>query len=146
MTKIYLAAAYQRKSEMQGVRDVLQVMGHRITSTWIDNEGGSDGLGVEQLANPANTTRALEAAWQDIRDLQAAQLVINFTDGQPARGGRHVEFGLAYAWGLRLILVGPREHVFHATPMVECYPSWTALVREMATWCVDLRDIEPSER
>jgi hypothetical protein len=72
--------------------------------------------------------------------LHKAATLISFTDGAPARGGRHVEFGMAYAWGKRLIVVGPREHVFHALPLVEHYPDWAALANEMAVWAVDMRE------
>jgi len=42
-------------------------------------------------------------------------------DSHSKRGGRHVEFGLALAWGKRLMIVGPRENVFHCLPQVEQY-------------------------
>lgn len=38
--KIYLAARFSRNDEMRGVRDVLETMGHQITSRWIDLHGG----------------------------------------------------------------------------------------------------------
>ena len=34
------------------------------------------------------------------------------------RGGRHVEFGIAVAQGMYLIVVGRRENVFHHLPDV----------------------------
>ena len=42
------------------------------------------------------------------------------------RGGRHAEFGIALALGKRVIVIGPRENVFHALPAVERYESWAA--------------------
>ena len=46
----------------------------------------------------------------------AADAVIVFTEmpnSVLATGGSHVEFGLALAQGKRVIVVGPRENVFH---------------------------------
>lgn len=45
-------------------------------------------------------------------------------DSHSKRGGRHVEFGMALAWGLRLIVIGQRENVFHCLPQVERYDTW----------------------
>lgn len=120
--KVYLAAAYERHEEMRGVRDVLQALGHEITSSWIDRA----------MEVPAGTTanldtdpaRYAEYAQADLADLDAADTVVSFTGG--GRGGRHTEFGYALAHGKRLVLAGPREHVFH-TLAGEWYPDWPQL-------------------
>lgn len=39
--RIYLAARYSRNAEMRGVRDVLEGLGHKVTSRWIDQHGGT---------------------------------------------------------------------------------------------------------
>ena len=44
--------------------------------------------------------------------------------GGASRGGRHVEFGLALAWGKGVVVVGPRENVFHTLPQVEHFWRW----------------------
>jgi len=68
-------------------------------------------------------------ALADLQDLHAADAVISFTSaGGGGKGGRHVEYGLAVGLGKRLVLVGPREHVFHVLPDVEWYPDWPRLV------------------
>jgi hypothetical protein len=42
-----------------------------------------------------------------------------------ATGGRHVEFGLALAQGKRVIIVGPRENVFHyLLPDAQIFAYW----------------------
>jgi hypothetical protein len=122
--KLYLAAAYERGPEMQGVRDVLEAMGHEVTSRWIDQEQGPERAEAADLASdPGAFTQYAD---KDMDDLRAAETVISFTGG--GRGGRHVELGLAIAWGKHLVLVGEREHVFHALPGIEWYPDWPRLV------------------
>lgn len=134
--KIYLAAAYQRQLEMRGVAVQLLSLGHSVVSRWIgDEQGPLGGFGVEAI--PHYPAEARAAAVRDAVDIANADLVLSFTDGQPARGGRHVEFGMAYAWEKRLIVVGPREHVFHALADVEWYPDWDRAHAAMLTWCVD---------
>ena len=58
----------------------------------------------------------------------AADAVIIFTEIPNtilATGGRHVEFGLALAQGKRVIIVGPRENVFHyLLPGSQVFVTW----------------------
>lgn len=127
--KIYLAAAYQRIDEMRGVRDVLGALGYQVTSRWIDQRGKGEGLGTADLAD--NPEQGIQYAELDLEDLRAAETVISFT-GASGRGGRHVEFGAALALGKHLIIVGPREHVFHTLPAIEWYPDWPRLVMALS--------------
>jgi len=114
MKSLYLAAAYERKNEMRGYRDRLVPFGYIITSSWIDQDEGLDaGLGKDELNS--DPSRGLPYALADIEAIGAADTVISFT-GSGGRGGRHVEFGIAIILAKQLIIIGPREHVFH------CYP------------------------
>jgi hypothetical protein len=125
---IYLASRYSRAAEMQGVRDVLTALGHAVTSRWIDHHGGKypGSFTPEQLNDdPEYCSRIAMDDWEDLVD---AETVISFTCGSGGKGGRHVEFGIAAAYGKRLIVVGPREHVFHTLPQVEHYADWPRLV------------------
>ncbi len=131
--KIYLAAQYERHDEMRGVRDVLQALGHQVTSRWIDQHGGDalEAATADQLDKEPE--KCAKFALADIEDLEAADTVMSFTrPGGGGRGGRHVEFGYAIRGGKRLVLVGPREHVFHTLPQVEHYPDWPHLVMALS--------------
>jgi len=120
--RIYLAARYARRYEMQAVATELREMGHEVTSRWI---GGS--YEMEEHVPPRERARL---ALEDYEDLMRADCVISFTEGplepldQPGHGGRHVEFGLALALGKRVIIVGWRENVFHYLPVVEWFERW----------------------
>jgi hypothetical protein len=129
--KIYVAARFERYQEMQGVRDVLRGMGHEVTSRWIDLHGGKesvDGLEDQLQTNPEEFE---EYGEHDLEDIRNADVIMCFAGGG-GRGGRHVEWGYAYALGKRMILVGPRENVFHALGCVEHYASWPSLVMALA--------------
>jgi hypothetical protein len=125
--KIYLAARYSRHPEMREVRDWLEERGHKVTSRWIDCYGGTlpDAFSVEELN--AHPERCAAQALHDVEDSREADWVINFTGSGGQRGGRHAEFGMTVERGQRVILVGPREHVFHCLPQVEHYPDWPTL-------------------
>jgi len=136
--RIYLAARYSRNAEMRDVRDDLVVMGHTVTSRWIDlHKGSTDYLTSEALAvlqhsfTPEflaeNPTLAFQYARADLDDLSDADACISFTCGTGGKGGRHVEFGAAWALGKALYIVGPRENVFHTLPTVRQWPDWATL-------------------
>lgn len=72
-------------------------------------------------------------ASMDFEDLARSDMCIAFTEAEGARGrgGRHTELGIALGLGLRVILVGPREHVFHCLPGVEQYADWPGARRAL---------------
>jgi hypothetical protein len=118
--KIYIAARYDRRFEMLGVAAELNRAGHVVTSRWIEGGRGDD--------------PAIIAAVEDVNDLTRADCLVTFTEEPErnvpwaARGGRHVEFGLALAMGKRVCVVGPRENVFHHLLRVEAYATLRDLI------------------
>lgn len=128
--KIYLAARYSRNPEMREHRDALEAAGHVVTSRWIDQHGGE----LEESFTPERLDRDPDFcgrfALVDVEDLEGADMVVSFTgNGGGGKGGRHVEFGLAAALKKRLVLIGPRENVFHCLPQVMVVRDVAALIR-----------------
>ena len=142
---IYVAAAYGRQLEMRGVRTQLRQLGHPVTSRWLDQESESTEFGWSQATIHSAPVVIQTMARRDLEDIEAAHAVFSFTDGDLARGGRHVEFGYAMALGRRLFLIGPREHIFHCLGRVVQFPDWEALAEHLATWPVDIRDLIEEE-
>lgn len=122
--RIYLAARYERRFEMLGVAATLARAGHEVTSRWIEGGRGDD--------------PAIVPAVEDLIQLSHADCLVSFTEDPQrnvawaARGGRHVEFGVALATGKRLCVVGPRENIFHHLLSVEAYGSVGELVAGLA--------------
>jgi hypothetical protein len=132
--KVYLAARYSRYPDLQHVARELVAMGHEITSRWIKGDHQISDAG---LSSEAKAFERARFATEDLADLLIADCCISFTEtprGTNSRGGRHVEYGIALGLAKRLIVVGPRENVFHCLPHVEVYPAWAdcrdALTRE----------------
>lgn len=123
--KIYLAARYDRRWEMLGVASTLGRAGHDVTSRWIEGGRGDD--------------PAIVPAVEDLIHLSQADCLVSFTEDPnlnvpwAARGGRHVEFGVALATGKRLCIVGPRENIFHHLLSVEAYATVADLVAGLST-------------
>lgn len=137
--RYYFAGAYARRAELERYADEIVGAGIRayVVSTWINNpqEGHDAGFSAEGLTDPGMVELAWRYGRRDIEDLARAEAIVSFT-GDGVRGGRHVEHGWALAWhmtvggrmGVRLVIVGPREHVFHCHPATEVYADWSAFL------------------
>ena len=116
MNKVYIAARYFRRSEMIEKAAELELMGQKVTSRWIkeSHEGVPDS----------------ECAMNDEADIRHSDVVIFFAEsaglGDRGGGGRHVEFGMAYALNKKIIVVGDRENLFHSLPGVVLAKDWNA--------------------
>jgi len=123
----YLASRYDNKFFLRGVRDKLSAMGHEVFSNWIDEKEPPniqlDEVPVEKLQ---------EYALQDITEIEEVDAFVHFQSmNRPnIRGGALVEFGMAYIWGLEMIIVGDRVNIFDFLPAVTCFPT----VEEFLTW------------
>lgn len=145
---IYLAARYSRREELCEYRDQLIKIGHNVQARWLNGEHqlANDGTPIgengealvegtlrsgEKLSEHEQSEHAArlrqQFAQDDWEDVNAAELVISFTEpprSKANRGGRHVEYGIALARGVRVIVVGYRENIFHWLPQVEFCETW----------------------
>ena len=120
-SRVYLASRFARRNELAQLKNELNEAGATVTSTWLDSEGP---LTERELTS---TGRAAAAAQRDLADIADADVFIAFTEPRSSsqgRGGRHTELGVALALGKRVVIVGPREHIFHCLDSIECFPSW----------------------
>lgn len=137
--RVYLAARYGRREELLAYRQDLESVGIEVTAHWLGGPSQrllsgavltpeQEAIIESDLASPTATTLGGMCAMQDVRDVQGADVVVSFTENLKSstrgRGGRHVEFGLGWALGKTMMLVGDPEHVFHCLPDVRRYGSW----------------------
>ena len=126
---IYLAARYSRRDEVKGYAEHLKENGFSVDAGWLyGHQQESEIAKVVESATMTMPITARSFAELDYYDLSKADVLISFTESprgtSSSRGGRHVEFGLALAWGKPLIIVGPRENVFHTLEQVKQFDSW----------------------
>jgi hypothetical protein len=148
--RYYFAARYSRNAELRQCRDELlvSVPGAVVTSRWIDCHPDIVG-GLQQSFTPEALAADPSGCWafgqHDLEDLARATAIVSFTAaGGGGKGGRHIEHGVAIAYvdngpwltpdaaRFRLIVVGPRENIFHCHPATEVVESWAEfLAREI---------------
>lgn len=123
---IYLAARYSRNPQMRDYAEQLRELGYRVVSRWIHQHGGSLEESLKGPELTADPELGLPFANADLEDIEFADILILFTEEEPGagKGGRHTEFGYAVARRKRIIIVGPRENVFHTLPFIQWHPSW----------------------
>ena len=115
--RVYLAARYRRRPELQRRAEEFSALGHHVTSRWI--------RGSHNVSGGLDDPLWAKFAQEDFEDVAAARPMGSSASWSPAAvAGRHVEFGIALAWGKRTIVVGEPEHLFHTLPSVEAYPTW----------------------
>ena len=129
MAAFYLASRYGRLDELVQYRDHLRRLGHEVTSRWLNGE---------HRISEDDTSRWYEFAEDDLDDIDAADVLIHFSQKArtPSRGGRFVEVGYALALGMRVINVGPIENVFLAHRGVETFETWDDCLAAIAMQAV----------
>lgn len=127
--RIYLAASWSRKLELQKIALELRLKKFEVTSRWLHKD-----------AAPASAAR------MDVEDVIACDTLIRFSDpvvvaGRApdtvpfniATGARHFEFGYAYALKKRTIVIGGHQNIFDSLPRVEHFSSMEELWKTLMT-------------
>ena len=126
--RIYLASRYSRLEELNVYAGQLREAGFEVTSRWLLDTHQVEGAEVADVPETSVPMEVQATAQEDYEDVLRAQLVISFTEKPRSHigghGGRHVEFGMALAWGKHVLIVGPRENVFHTLPEVQHFAQW----------------------
>lgn len=121
--RLYLAAKYSRREELNGYAADLRELGHIVECRWLSEE--------HDLPLGAPAEDGIRFALDDIEDIRKAHGLIAFTEepGKPGagrnRGGRHVELGIALGSKMPVFVVGWRENVFCYLPEVTFFRTWS---------------------
>ena len=129
MRKVYLAARFSRREELIKYAFDLHDRGFAVTSRWLVDPSHCASVAPEMDDLGRNSQEFNNRlAEEDLEDIGDSDTLIYFSPGS-ARGGCHVEFGYALAMGLKIVVVGERDHVFSFMSKVECYPDWPSALR-----------------
>lgn len=129
--RIYIAARFSRRPEANALAQELKAQGHEITSRWVKPE--TDHVLPTGLSQQASDAERSRFAGEDYDDVNAAEWTISLMEEPRSngRGGRHVEFGMALAWGHKLTIIGPRETVFHHLQEVDAFDTIEAFLASL---------------
>ena len=117
MISIYIAARWQDRDRAKAMAKMLTNNGFKITSGWL-GRGGLATHHKNQTFEEANRI----VAKRDIRDLQKADILVALLPKKYSKkgtGGRHFEFGFAFATYKPIVIVGHRSNVFHYLPRID---------------------------
>lgn len=109
--RVYLCAPFSRQAAMRTYRRLLEREGVTVIARWLD-------LPAAEPASLADQALIAHICLEDIQQVDALVAFTELPDSGYWTGGRHVEFGAAWAWGRLVYVVGPVENVFHALPQV----------------------------
>lgn len=105
---IYIAAPFQLRTVAMVLLERLEYEGYTVTSDWLRGPVLSDEQAVTQLDHLGDIDRS------------DALVLLNPSEWADAgTGGRHTEFGYAFARRKDLFVVGARTQVFHHKPNVK---------------------------
>ena len=124
--KFYLAAAFERKKEAQALATEIESQGHICVASWLkpgaeeelNREDETGGLALQRAKSDIMIkAEFIKIAQVDYEDIQECEWFICLSETEDTtvsrRGGRHVEYGYADAWDKGIIIVGPKENIFH---------------------------------
>ena len=120
MLSFYIAASYPRKEEARALAALLVQLHFRNKARWLVMESIGYAQGIDKVS--------YELAEIDFADVIASDLFIQITGDNLSRGGRHTELGMALALGKPILILGPKEQVFHHHPNVRLFTDSEALV------------------
>lgn len=99
--KIYMAAKYSRREEMENYAPRLEAAGWKVNARWVfGEEEGMSGADISAM---------------DLEDVETSDALVIFTHprAEPqSGGGRFVEMGYAMALNKDIYVIGPVENVF----------------------------------
>lgn len=138
--RYYFAARYSQAAQLRTYRDAVEAAlpDACVTSRWIDHHAGdlTTSFTPEQLA--AAPDHCWEFGQADLDDLTDANVIVSFTGPGGGKGGRHVEHGIAVGLHMtaldraanpcRLIVIGPRENIFHCHPATEVFATFDSFL------------------
>lgn len=137
--KIYLAGRYSIRDQLKEHRDTLHMLGHEVTSRWLDFEDENpDQFADEHARNTDSSHVSAEfrkfVAQMDVDDVKAAHVVMLFTNELGRRGGMFVEWGIGIALDKVLVLIGPEINVFQHYPGTLQFNSFKEALDHVDDW------------
>ena len=136
--RVYLAARFSRKNEIAKLVPTFGKYGISVGSRWL-HETASPDVTLSDFT-PEDLRDIAEV---DLEDIEMCDVFVFFSEDpliETPRGGRHVEFGFALAFGKRIAVIGPQENIFHYLPQVVHYSDLKSFLEKEKTNYVPTSD------
>lgn len=111
--RIYIATSFPRQKEANDLALSLVRDDTIIVSTWHEKD--------DKYADTPDQWK--HRVLRDYKEVDSATILICLTGDERSHGGRHTEFGMALIKGISIVIIGPREQIFHYHPRVLQYDS-----------------------
>lgn len=124
--RIYLASSFGRKEELSEYEKKIISLGFESSSQWLKESVPPD----SKLSN-VSSEYLVQNGKRDLEDIRKSEILILFSASPLVpvpRGGHHVEFGYALALNKKIVVVGPKQNIFHYLPGVTHLPDWLTAV------------------
>lgn len=108
MIRVYIAAPFEERFEVQEIRKHLRTTGIIVDAPWLDVPEKDH----EEISIQMRRQRVQE----DLDAVERCHIFIAFNPpgwGHKGTGGRHVELGYALAFHKPIILIGNKTNLFH---------------------------------
>ena len=118
--RVYLAARYNRRAEMAAHKELLQVYGHEVVSTWTEETVLIPSDGDTRELFTLLQEEHCDIACNDLDEIRGCDQLLAFTDSPNdahIRGGRHIEAGYAMGLGISVSVIGEIENIFYSICM-----------------------------
>lgn len=124
--RFYICARFGRQEEARLLSGKLRMLGHTITSTWIHQ------VELEMYEN--NHRERERAAVKDVGEVLESEALVYLSEAEEntwGRGGRHVEFGIALGIEIPILVIGPKENLFHYCPGILHFATQDDFIRAL---------------
>lgn len=111
---VYLAARFEDQLQARKIRDALTAIGVRVVAGWLEQP---------KMESTRDHVRIGVECYKEVIDCQTFMLFNPKEAHRTGTGGRHVEFGIAFALGKNLVLIGERENSFHHAFVENVFPT-----------------------
>ena len=125
---IYLAGPFGTKIEMRQRRSALLARGFTVNARWIDEDQFTSDSKPSDVGEAPSADYLRQYAEIDLADAKACDWFVVFP-GQGA--GHHTELGVALALNKPIIVIGPKNNIFHYLPDVYHLDTWADFLTEL---------------
>lgn len=107
--KVFIAASYAAIKDAREVAVQLEMRGHEVTSSWLN----------EPFDHFEEDWQKMACATIDFHDVERSDAFVVLTEVPSSSGGFHTEIGMALGMRIPVYVLGPRNNIYLHIPGVK---------------------------